>query len=71
MFNLKELFKPGIIRPQVGHRVKHNATREMGTVEGRAQVNGSTKVWVITVKYDNGTTASMVSENEFTAMGRA
>ncbi len=67
---LKQMFKPGIIRPQVGDRVKHNETQELGTVEGRAKISGTPTVWVLTVKYDKGPTAFQVSENEFIKVGR-
>ena len=64
---LKDLFKPGIIRPQVGDRVRHNTTKALGKVEGRAKIGF---VYVLTVTYDDGQIATMVPENEFTAMGR-
>lgn len=62
---ISEMFKPNMIRPTIGSRVRHNQTRMLGTVEGRAQISGSTKVWVLNVKYDDGSQGSMVSENEF------
>jgi len=67
--DLRQLFRPGMIRPRVGDRVMHLNTRERGTVQGTATVGCSPKVVVLTVAYDNGRTASMVPENEFIKTG--
>ncbi len=62
---LSRLFRPGAIRPGVGDRVQHVNTKRLGTVTGRATISGSTKVWALTVAYDDGTIATQVPENEF------
>ncbi len=62
---LKSLFSTGIIRPQIGGRVLNKDTRQLGTVMGKSKIKGSVTVYAINVKYDNGTEAFQVSENEF------
>lgn len=64
---LANLFKPNIIRPTVGGRVRHTQTRQLGTVEGRAKIGIA---YVLTVKYDTGIQANMVPENEFIAVDK-
>jgi hypothetical protein len=65
MSTLRQLFDTKLIRPEVGDRVQHNATKRLGTVEGRATINGSLTVAALTVKYDDGERAIQISENEF------
>lgn len=67
---LTEMFRPRFTSPQVGDRVKNKENRKLGTVEGRSKFEGKTKVWAITVKYDDGTTAFMVPENVFMKVDR-
>ncbi len=65
MKSLKALFGLGIIRPTIGGRVLNKDTRQLGTVMGKSKIKGSVTVYAINVKYDNGTEAFQVSENEF------
>lgn len=66
---LKDMFRYGMIRPEVGDRVRHNDTHKLGTVAGRAMINGSIQVPALTVHYDDGTVATQVPENEFIKIG--
>lgn len=49
-----------------GQRVKHRHTKELGTCIFTGQLDGSFRVPVISVEYDNGSEAIMVPAEEFT-----
>lgn len=68
---LQNLFKPNMIRPNIGDIVKHNTTHQIGEVIGRAKMVGSFRVYVLTIKFDNGFIGSMVPEREYIKIGRA
>ena len=58
------------VKLRCGQRVRHRATKKLGTVYQTGVVNGSFRAPAISVRYDDGVDAVLIAAEEFTSATR-